>query len=318
MQKILISLFSFVILLSGCQSSNIQEKDTEEVADVFNDLQPFQEDGGFHSGINNQEITDNISYTYDGRELKIPYFIENTDTKDLVIGVMIFVDGIPQKYSYDEDNDKAYVKTVTVKSQERVNLFLYFSPSIGKKGETKGLSIQTIFNPNFKATINNPIYGNNHSITSTLPINLIFNENVKSTPLKTKEYKSEDEYQSDGFENSLDEMKDLSLSITGNTSVYYKENGLYKIPFEMKDGGNTHYKVFAYIDHEVVPIDGLDYLGVTMSESKSFIHEATIDADLVKDSSSFYLVAITDGDDYSSESATLSKSDSVLLVNEVK
>lgn len=319
--KRLILLLSIFLVCTGCQSSNVQDKkDDENVAEVFRNDSSFQEDASFSNGFIDAETNENINYTYNGEELKIPYFIENMGTKDIVMGIVIFVDGIPQKYSLELNDNKSYIKTVTVKPQDRVNLSLYFSPSTGNKGETKGLFVGTIFNPNFKATVDNPIYGNYHNISFNTPISLNFDKSIDSNVLTTKEYQSEEDHDIDNSDINIDSIHGMLISYRDNHDlpIYYKEDDVFRIPFEMKGGTNCHYKVFAYVDHEVVPIDGLDYLGVTMSESKAFSHEAIINAELVKDSSTFYLVAIVDGDDYTSKYATLTKSDSVLLVNDNK
>lgn len=322
MNKILTSFLILVILLTGCQSSKDQATDSDDVAEVFDDNSSLLEQADFTYGY--ADIDGDIKFTYDGEELNIPYYIENVGNTDLVMGLVVFVDGVPQKYAYNADDSKSYVKNVTIKPQEATNLSIYFTPSTGQQGETKGLYIGVIFNPDYKATVDSPVYGINQRISCLGGISIEFKKSVETVSLKTTEYKSEnqDEEENEGvdstFETDSESLDDLLITFTKSdiSSVYYKEDDVFKIPFKMKGGSNCHYKVFAYIDNEVVQINGLDYLGVTMNESESFTYELMIDSELVNDSSSFYLIAIPDGDDYTSEYANLVQSDSILLVNE--
>lgn len=118
MKKIL-ALSLLIVLFTGCS----QKQEDVKIKDVESMAENIDLTGGF--GLHNIEN----GYVYDGEAVNVDFDYE-IDGRDCKLGVMIFIDGIPQKI--DGDN-KVY--SFAANKGEKGTKRVSFTPNVGNKGD---------------------------------------------------------------------------------------------------------------------------------------------------------------------------------------
>lgn len=323
-KKFLLTALSAVCLF-GCTSTP-KAKDTKKsekaTADVYKDNANTQTVGALAGGDPDAVKNPNLSYTYSGKELSIPYYLENGFSSSETIGVVLFVDGVPQKYTTDDHKTAAFIQKWDLKAKEKKNMKLQFTPTVGASGDKLGIYIGTVFQPDFKPTEQKPSYGNNGDIQLDTPTPLHYT--VKAPHMASyikKDLVSNADYipfgaSTDG--GTADMSMDWNLPDKQQSSLYIAKNSIYDVSFNMKGGSNCHYKVFAFVDNAPVKINGNDFLSVSMKENKMLTYKFQLDAHKFSDMAGLRMIAVPDGKYFMQDTANPSVSSPILLVNHDK
>lgn len=117
----------------------------------------------FGQGFSDDNITE---FVYDGNPLVIPYEYENKAT-EFDTGIVIFINGIIQKYSTDDSNEEKYIHIFHVPKESQVTMNLYVQPNVGINGDTLNIHIGSIFKADEIIT-SLASYGHQHNLSQTI------------------------------------------------------------------------------------------------------------------------------------------------------
>lgn len=123
----------------------------------------------YGQGFSDDNITE---FIYDGNPLVIPYEYEN-DATEFDTGIVIFINGIIQKYSTDDSNEEKYIHIFHVPKESQVMMNLYVQPNTGNKGDTLNIHIGSIFKADEIVT-SLASYGHQHNLSQIIGFPVIY------------------------------------------------------------------------------------------------------------------------------------------------
>lgn len=269
--------------------------------------------------------------TYTGKPVERDYFYDNTGAIDCRLGFMVFIDGIPQAYKIDGEDNEEIMHEFNVPKKSKIQFKVSFKPNIGEKGDKLGLYVVTIFNPSYMPSPDRPGFGNIHRLSQVLPVALNYLEASNGPELKI--------YDDYSIENVTDEIKKeyLARSKDGkedfepnSTHLFHlKYNGDYKeTKIELKKSSklsltleglcgpdDAKYRTTVFIDNKPVKTtDGQEYLDMQLK--KGMLAKQDFDIDITGLTGNHILSTISApiGDDYSKITNPVIQSDCKLLV----
>lgn len=260
MKKFVLLLIMFIsLMLSACSNHNqLHTSNTiihEEISNstntnlLNNGTAQTKEIGAYGIGIHNRQ---NI-YIYDGNNVEIPIELTNSSIP-IEVGIMVYIDGIPQSIYLKESNNntKQYIKTIKLDDEGTFIKTAIVKPNIGKADDILNLHVITMFNPSYLPIGVNKNFGFYHNILDPFPIKLKYTvDALDNTSLHIKAIKPhlisdnirkafqfEDNNISNGirlyYDNPAkrgikpylvydeDNNIDLNLSLYGNTLATYR------------------------------------------------------------------------------------------------
>jgi len=245
-KKIFILSVLCLIILTGCVENKKEESNIIDQIEK-NDEQVLEYAyGGGIKDYNGETIV------YDKEELEIPFHYFN-DSNKLQVGLLIFINGIPQMYSADDSDYKEYhIFDIDEKKSKEITLKL--KPNIGKKGDNLNLNFVSVLNP---VPVNSLVeYRFNHSINQPMGSNLHYfvdtnNEYIKAQKLAINEtISSEDKkrYLNEDVQPQTNTLDDSVVVEVYQDDVLQKDtletNKLIKVKIAGYSGDYILYKVY--------------------------------------------------------------------------
>lgn len=190
-RKMVILYVAFCTLLGGCSTqSPLSEKGVTPAAtasqengltdaqiaadiaaewgeDIHTDFEGTRDDIFYGCGVDGIDSLADGVFVYSGDWVRIDFHFENTGKIDLTLGLVLWVNGIPQPYSEEPDGETSYVIPYSVPTGTQVNSTAWFVPVTGQAGET--LSLTTAFMENSDIRYTNDPYVRNFSHAIQLP-----------------------------------------------------------------------------------------------------------------------------------------------------
>lgn len=178
-------VFTMLILLSLMITGCVKNEPSKELnQNDFKIDENVDIDYSFTVGIKDWQGEDLI---YDSDYLEVPYVINN-EGNQLKGSILVFINGIPQKYSISDDN-LLYSHEFDINEKEQKEISLKIKPSIGVEGDMLNINFAFILNPDVVKELND--YRHNHSISQFIGANLQYKKSSDSSNSFTIEHDSE-------------------------------------------------------------------------------------------------------------------------------
>lgn len=272
-------------------SSSEEDDSRDESSEDANpfDTEEIEESGqevlaNYGWGINNFDAKKR-KLTYDGKTMEIDFSFDNTSEK-FQAGILIFIDGIAQKYSLEPRGAEDYIIPLDIEKKENQIFKTYLKPRFEKEGENHTVHFASMYEPSYRVSDEKKGYGSYHSISLQLPWNLHYKAEAEKDLLGnavqysdlTKEQKEFYIYQNDDgtIKNTLEEMK---FEFVQDGSVI-EDSGVdknKKLELNVLGGEETTYRISAWLDGKPAKVfAGKEYDDFTVKTGK----RAVFDLDL--------------------------------------
>lgn len=248
-----------------------------------------------------------MTYEYNGGQMEITFNI-GLDNAGKEIGLVLYLDGIPQPFTVEGQSKETYMYTYTAtKENESVLLKVKFKPVTGKKGDTlnlyynvqsapssrarKGYLDDMSYISNFGADVKKIKFNADGGSTnadackdySTSTIPKIYRESII-------QYNANHEIEYDPFNlvvvynikcGNIGTNGDINKAANSEALKYIDlTKGKSTYSLELFSGKKKPYRIIAYINNEIVPVfDGKDYMDVQFKDDELITKEFILDPD---------------------------------------
>lgn len=202
----ILCILIFLFFIFGCVNKN----ETNEIdKNIFQDDQS-QTLAQFTFGLVNSKI----EYEYNGKPLYFNYFIQNSNSAALEVGLFVAIDGILQEYTINEKT--LLMHCIQIEKNQENRFTIKLEPQIGLKDQDYNLNFFIALNP--KSSVNDlKLYTNQHSINQNTPLKLHFNTNIGTI---------EKECNYDIQQISSQEKDKYRLDVESNFKYQYETNNI--------------------------------------------------------------------------------------------
>lgn len=343
-------LLIVIVLAAGCSNPNPNPNPTPEAGESNasgnanqNPFEAGKEEGvilgSIGHGFVNPDLDENgkmRSLRYDGGEIKIPYSV-NASGKAKNVGFLVFIDGIPQPYKFNTtDAPYEYMHIFELEEDDKDTPFTFvFTPVKGKKGDTLGISIASMYNPGFIPDMKETSsYGGYHS-TLEAGGTLYFNKDADAldpSSIPQYEYASHVRLSTEPVTKELLEAQSGMEAVDMDTleqrvfSDLYIDGEVKRDNVKVNDSGTLHvsFKIFGHPGVRYRNTLFINHQAVTSKDGSSFDTElakgdvAVIDMDIdlakLDDFSTIYVVSVpVNAADFPDDVVVLQKTLSLLL-----
>lgn len=194
--------------------------------------------------------------SYDGKTMEIDFSFDN-DSEKFQAGILIFIDGIAQKYSLEPQGKEDYIIPLDIEKKENQIIKAYLKPRFGKDGENHTVHFASMFEPSYRASDEKKGYGSYHSISLQLSWNLRYKAGAEKDLVGnavqysdlTKEQREFYIYQNDDgtIKNALEEMK-FEFIQDGEVIEDHAVDKNRKLELNVLGGEETTYRISAWLD----------------------------------------------------------------------
>ncbi|MGN1472817.1 MAG: hypothetical protein ACI4WZ_01980 [Eubacteriales bacterium] len=274
-------------------------------------------------GISVTNAPEDRTYRYNGGDVSVALTVKCKET-NVETGFLLFLDGIPQKYTLHTDNPSHslsdYVKSLDIKADTEAEVILSFQPSTGKKGEILGLYLMPFHAASWLPSEEAPMFFGQEALHTT-PYSLRFEidgggESVSMLQLTDRKI-TEEEYAQykNGDVNRLDSSQFVYLTAEAN-GVLRVFDAPTRFTLKLLGGDSRSYKTYLFLNHEPVSIEGKDCISGFLKKGSCQEGGFSLDLRDLPRNSVLYSVTVPCGDSYLNRGVFLDKTRSVLVVNE--
>lgn len=298
----LLSVICIVFVFSSCNAEQNTESVTPQTS--FN---PFEAMGNQSSENNilNAEFSFGTAVQklkYTGTDLEFEYEIEN-GTVECEIGIMVVIDGIPQKYRTNNSNTELYIHSFKMNKEHTEKFKILLNPSVGKSGETLYLNTLSILNPSFIPDPENIEYANNLKISEAgyIPVEFSCDAQIEAlhsqqaTIIKDipEEIKKEIEEAGGSIANGVDPSLYFdNFNSDGTKILKLDKNGQQKLTLNGFGGPSNKYRIFIFNNNTAVPFaNGVNYIEMNYLPDKLTSIDIDISGEALTSGSSLYAIA---------------------------
>lgn len=244
----------------GKDSEDSKFKDDKSEDDNPFDTEEIEESGqevlaNYGWGIENFDAKKR-ELSYDGKTMEIDFSFDNS-SKKFQAGILIFIDGIAQKYSLEPQGKEDYIIPVDIEKKENQIVKVYLEPRFEKDGESHTVHFASMYEPSYRISDDKKGYGAYHSISVQSPWSLrckgrtekdLVGNTVQYSNL-TKEQRDYYIYRNDDgtIKNTLEGMK-FEFAQDG---IVLEDNAVdknKKLELDVLGGDETAYRISAWLD----------------------------------------------------------------------
>ncbi len=307
-KRISIAIMAAVVLLSGCSKQEMPEEISNEISSNSEISDPMRI----------PDVTDSkkipstsygIQFTQDNIALSGNDLIVSPTLKGGIssthVGIMVFVDGILQKYSTENSSEKQYMKPFDIEAGSETTHNLTVDARIDGNLEEHYVSMITMLAPEYIPSADTPRFGFYHKVLRPFSV---------AAPDITEEISGSESYRVLKAENSVLTKKQLEKFglDEDNDSGYSTEFGLlqsndiFETIYLLTDGEKkldlkfyayttepvtNDYRVTFFVNHEPVKFnEDFDFLDISLEGGK--ISETAIELDGINPGDFVYCMAI--------------------------
>lgn len=317
--KVIVLVMSAVLLMTGCGSEKPnppkeQETMNMETGNPF-DLNEIETGNMEVMASYGYEITnmdcEKRMVEYDGNEISFD-FCYNNCAAECNVGMVMFIDGIAQKYSLDGSKEKKIITPVHLEKESKCNFNLKVEPDFGSINKDHEMFFACMYEPDYVAPKQNAGYGNFQSILPMLPWKLTYEnqkviediEDTYKTSKMTDELKKEFTHKKmDGTIVNEIEREDRYKLMQNNSEIessIQSKDGKADFQIDLFGGGECKYRLSAYVDNELVnAFGGKEYLDISTKEGQVSTADLSISMKEYEPSSihSFYIFMVPISDE---------------------
>jgi len=329
--KIYLLPFILVVLvaLNGCVVDEIEYVEYEFIEEEIGaySFGPISDYFSYH---------DIFKFEYSGEEVRIRYHVQGW-ARGIVseFGWILFVDGLPQPTRLETLEGKLfkeenYLHEFGLGFEEKIEFYVIFTPVSGVIGQNVGVIGATILRPSFMPEgIERPYFEIFHSLSATLPAELLINEyvandfevyrNIDFAPISEEVFLELAELT--GINERLELLKILEdhpfFTLIGNrdhSSIIYAENGNVKFELQIVGGQEMSSRITVFVNHKPILVNGVDFIEIKMMPGEMATIQIEVNFDETYELNSIYAIMVTTGDDFHMQD--ILKTRTLLLVNE--
>lgn len=300
---ILILILTILSLFTSCINN---ESDLESTESLQNN-NPFSVEGNDNeTSITNAEFAFGTSVQfleYTGSAIEFDYEIENGSI-ECEVGIMVTIDGIPQKYHTDKNKSELYVHSFELSKNYVEKFKIIVTPSIGKAGETLFLNTLSILNPSYMPDPTNIEYANNLKINEAgyIPVdykkdaNNIDSFEIKKASTITKipdEIIDEVTIAGGDISNGVDpQLYFDDINSVEKRSINIDKVSRLNLSLNGFGGGENKYRIFIFSNHDVIPMcDGVTGIEMNFLPDELTTISVGISKSEIKSNTSLYAIA---------------------------
>lgn len=329
----LLLLLLVVGMLCGCNRYSVPKPETqksssggteespedEEAQDVFAEAEDeSQATFNFGHGAKNPNLNerDEIApFEYTGGEFSMEYTFDGAGNgREITVGFLVFVNGMPQPYRVDDSKKEEYCHIFPVEQDnEDVDFTMYFTPVSGKKGEMIEIVVAGLLHPAYQPDMNKTsgwgVYHNmlpsafrldmkanppahTQPATSEHPVENVKQDRRKITGTYVKEELTRQGY-TDVTTDMLEKNAYYSTTYDGKECMDYLDvSGKKKvhITHQLFGCSGHSYSTTVFLNHQPVS----DTMRVTLAKGELVSLEMDLDVESIKEDSTVYIVTVPD------------------------
>lgn len=281
------------LCFSGCQEKNNAKEKSADVPeeDYFSEVNGEggqTVDAKFSFGVHTYD-DEKAKIDYSGGELKIEFEVVPDDCS-FDCSVLIYVDGIVQKYALKSKGELREQHTVKIDNKTTI-ISAYLNPQIDTNKKKHRVHFLCMYEPNFKPKSVQQNYGNCYRVSQVLPWELV---------LKGKCKKAVDKIGTGECSKITKKIRKKYLQGDANDEV--EKRTLFSIEQGKKAGeiqvcilgGETAmYRLSAYVDNKLVCFsNGAQYVDVSLSKEHMYKGTVSVGKENKEKNGTFYLIAV--------------------------
>lgn len=293
--SIILCLLTVTLIFSACTKNNNSNVDE---ADPFADYNSNSESTVQNTIYIDSGVVgnDNMSFEYNGNEIEFDY--RYNCSEDCEMGLQLFVNGILQEFSVNNDEFTVYKTKCKANSD---NIFhISFTPNTGKKGETVSLIFANIYNPKIielNGSVNS--FGNNHRISQPMPWGIKMNKDSSNTKFNISNSYDEHKFtkeELDEFSKTLEDGTKVSkldnfmkFDISKDVNIISVSNEK-NVVFDLYGNFEGTYRISLYGDFQKIDINRNDYLDIVVKKNTKY--SVKVDTENLSNYKNIYAVAV--------------------------
>jgi hypothetical protein len=292
LQETVINIFQ----QSTKETEKAPDGDEEESTDVY------EQAASLGHGLENALVDENNEnyVCYNGNVAQMDYFIEGTGVSNTGIGIMMYIDGMPQPYYTAEESDYAYMHVFYPEDNQKIHTTFYFIPVTGQAGDKLEIEVVSLWYPAFAPDmVNTFFFANFHSMLNYVSWiqydatpdqadlyikteDILVDAEVKTEELTTEKKKYILGKNGGWTEDSLNTQA-IAMLYIDDTDMYllesYATDGKDKLHLRVEMIGCplAEYDVIFYVNHEPVSCEGESAFAVQLSGGMISVVEADLD-----------------------------------------
>lgn len=329
------------IMLTGCSVQNNKIDDSSSSEALSSN--PFEEKntevlGSIGHELVNQEKTGKHPLYYKGGETKIEYTVTASGTgKD--VGFLVYIDGVAQPYKFNStDAPYEYMHIMQLKEDDKETPFTFiFTPVAGRKGETRHVTIVSVYNPGFMPDMKKTTSYGGYQTTLENTYDLVYEQDAaalkasdipSNSCIDTIRQSSSPVTQDDlaalsGMQNVNLKMLDKNVYVRqlfGNPpaiktdNLKIEKNGALHVTYQIMGHPGARYKNTFYLNHQALTDGKIVSFDTKLTKDNKFIIDVDLNLSKLKDRSTFYVVSVPyNADDFPNDNVGVIKTDSILF-----
>ncbi len=308
-KRISITIMAAVMLLSGCSKQEMPGEISSEITSNSEISDPMQNSTDDPQGEKIPSISYGIYFTDENVSISNGKLVVSPKLMgggaDTHVGIMVFVDGVPQKYAAENSAEESYMSTFDIEANSEKTHNLKVDAKIDGDLDKHFISVITMLAPEYVSSPDNPYFGFYHRILR--PVSLSVSEEVKNALprnnyqiLKTENsVMTKKQLEKFGLDEDADQGYGMGFYLLQSenlleTSYTLPENEkklkLNFCAFTTVPTVET-FRVTFFVNHKQVNFNGnQEYLDVTMEGEK--ITEREIEIDNVNAGDFVYCIAV--------------------------
>lgn len=295
----LVMLLVVVFCFCACQKEQgtVKEVVDDNQEENYFDLEAIKQNGqnvdaSFSFGVNNYD-EDKSQIPYNGGELQVDLEVLPQDCS-FECSVLIYIDGILQKYALEPQGQISEQHTVSVDNKATI-ISTYFTPQVDTSMKKHRIHFLCMYNPEYEPDENNVAYGHSHNISQLMSWELVLKGEVSQsaepimmgkestiTREKRKEYESESQ---DGTSTNQLEEKVFFEAEKGD------KDG--EVIFRVLGGIEGKYRLSAYVGHKLVEFkNGAKYMDISLDSKHMYEGNIKVGALTEKEYDTLYFLLL--------------------------
>ena len=251
--------------------------------------------GGLGAGMKYDFLMDeNGNYClYEGGEMNMPFFLQARGfVSDVGVGILLFVDGLPQPYKTAENDTYQYLHTFYPPSGKEYIVNTFFVPVTGQAGDDLEISFATILDPDYSLsegargfvyTFGSVVGGARLICTVTPPASQAELPNTRIASLTTTYVDTKSAEIGGCSDKDLMEKVEMRFYVndvpqSGNTTIKgVTAEEPVKLRYEVWGSPYVHYGLVFFVDNEPVFAPDRWMIPVQVENGRKTVIEAELD-----------------------------------------
>ncbi len=297
--RMIAMLLVAVLCLCCCQK---EKEVSEEVAEnsqeesLF-DLEAIKKSGqnvdaSFSFGVHNYD-EEKSQIPYEGGELQVDFEVSPQDCS-FECSVLIYIDGILQKYAMEPKGEVSEQHTVSVDNETTI-ISTYFTPQVDASKKKHRIHFLCMYDPDYELDKETPAYGNAHGISQLMSWELVLDgdaseskEMIVTEKVQTVSKEKRNEYERESHNGTSSNRLEEKTYFEAEKG---KKDG--EVIFRVLGGLEGKYRLSAYVGHKLVGFsNGAKYIDITLDSKHMYEGSIQVGALTEKEYDTLYFMLL--------------------------